>query len=175
MKLDGPTLSTERLSLRLPGADDWPVWEAFARSVRAQYIGGPYDVGTAWRAFGHVIGHWVLRGYGSFIFTLKGSEEPLGMAGPWHPANWPEPEIGWTLWSAEAEGKGFAYEAAFAARAYAFKKLKWPTAVSYIDPGNARSIALARRLGATLDTDAATPRDDETTLVYRHPSPEALT
>ena len=38
--------------------------------------------------------------------------------------------------------------------------------VSYIDPGNARSIALAERLGARPDPDA--PRADPDDLVYRH-------
>jgi RimJ/RimL family protein N-acetyltransferase len=94
------------------------------------------------------------------------------MAGPWYPADWSEPELGWTLWSAAHEGKGYAHEAAVAARAHAYSVLGWTTAVSYIDPDNARSIALAERLGATLDPDAAhhNPAD----LVYRHPAPEAL-
>jgi RimJ/RimL family protein N-acetyltransferase len=92
------------------------------------------------------------------------------MTGPWFPEGWPEQEIGWSLWSAEAEGRGFALEAAQAARGYAYGDLGWPTAVSYIRPENRRSIALAQRLGAVLDPDAATP-DDSDDLVYRHPAP----
>jgi len=38
--------------------------------------------------------------------------------------------------------------------------------VSYIDPENSRSIALAERLGAWPDEFATA--DDETDLVYRH-------
>jgi RimJ/RimL family protein N-acetyltransferase len=41
--------------------------------------------------------------------------------------------------------------------------------VSYIDRNNSRSIALAERLGAVPDPDAATP-DNSDDLVYRHPS-----
>ena len=170
-----PTLETERLTLRGPAMEDFEPWAAFAMSDRARHIGGPYTYGTAWRAFCHVAGQWALRGYGSFIFCLKGSDTPLGMSGPWHPADYPEREIGWTIWAAENEGKGYAYEAAQAGRRYAYDTLGWPTAVSYIEKGNTNSVALAERLGATLDPDAQAPHDnDPNVLVYRHPAPEAL-
>lgn len=171
---DTPVLGTERLSLRAPVAEDWPHWRAFAASDRAHFIGGPYTDRAAWRAFGHAVGHWVLRGYGSFVFTLRGDDTALGMTGPWNPVGWPEAELGWTIWSADAEGKGYAYEAAAAARDHAFRDLGWVTAVSYIDADNARSVALAERLGAAHDPDALWPdrdEDDTPVLVYRHPAP----
>jgi len=168
-----PVIRTERLTLRAPARQDWPLFNAFLASPRADYIrSAGYDEMLAWRAFGHVIGHWVLRGFGSFVFTRAGDDTALGMTGPWFPAGWPEPEIGWTVWSPEAEGKGYAFEAANAARDHAFRDLGWDTAVSYIDPENARSIALAERLGAVRDHGAAHP-GDEPCLVYRHPRPEA--
>lgn len=171
---DTPILTTERLTLRAPVAADWPHWRAFAASDRARFIRpDDFDDSKSWRAFGHVIGHWVLRGWGSFIFTRQGDDRPLGMAGPWYPEGWPEREIGWTVWAAEAVGQGFAFEAAQAARAHAFGTLGWRTAVSYIDPRNTRSIALAERLGAVRDTAAATPDPDQPCLVYRHPAPGA--
>jgi RimJ/RimL family protein N-acetyltransferase len=163
-----PVLQTERLTLRAPVAADYPAWEAFAVSDRARYIGGPYDLRQAWRGFGHTVGHWVLRGWGNFIVTLKGSDAPLGMVGPYYPRDWPEKEIGWTLWTAAAEGKGYAFEAARAALAHAFGALGWDTAVSYIDARNARSIALAERLGALRDPEAAPPGHAADVLVYRH-------
>ena len=173
-----PTLETERLILRGPRIEDVPHWCAFMASGRAEFVGGPgLEEGKAWRAFAHVAGMWMLRGYGSFVFALQDSpDQPLGLTGPWHPIDWPEREIGWTVWSAEAEGKGLAFEAAQAARRFAYDTLGWPTAVSYIDSRNARSIALARRMGCTLDSDATAPAADEgeTVLVYRHPAPETL-
>lgn len=174
---DTPTLRTERLVLRAPKGGDWPHWRDFATSQRAEYIGGPYTGGAAWRAFGHIIGHWVMRGWGSFIIATGDDDTPLGSVGPWHPEGWPEAEIGWTIWSPEAEGKGFAFEAAQAARAHAYRDLGWTTAVSYIDAPNQRSIALAERLGAVLDPGAAAPEhgpDAHEVLVYRHPAPEAV-
>ncbi len=164
-----PILETRRLVLRAPEPGDWPDFDAFLASPRADFIrSGDYALGQTWRAFGHVIGHWVLRGFGNFVFTLKGSGRALGMAGPWFPAGWPEREIGWTVWTPEAEGKGYAFEAARAARAFAFDALGWDTAVSYIDPANARSIALAERLGAARDDAARHPAGDRPCLVYRH-------
>lgn len=171
--INTPVIETERLILRAPAASDWPVWRAFAGSDRSRFIGGPIGEDKAWRAFGHIIGMWVLRGFGTLIFNDRNTGAPLGMAGPWYPEGWPEPEIGWTVWTPEAEGKGFACEAALAGRLYAYRDLGWKTAVSYIDPTNARSIALAERLGAVRDPMAACPAE-EPCLVYRHPAPETL-
>jgi len=171
-----PVITTSRLTLRAPIQSDWPHWSAFAQSDRAAYIGGPHSEKSAWRAFGHFVGHWVLRGYGSFVFTLRGDDTPIGSAGPWDPQGWPEKEIGWMVWSPTIEGKGLAYEAALATRDYAYTTLGWTTAVSYIEQQNTRSIALAERLGATLDTTADAPGVDDPTrsvLVYRHPTPNA--
>ncbi|MCP3970286.1 MAG: GNAT family N-acetyltransferase [Rhodobacteraceae bacterium] len=173
--IDTPVLQTQRLTLRAPRAADWPYWSTFAQSERAQYMGGPYTSGKAWRSFGHAIGHWVMRGYGTFVFSRLGDDTPLGVAGPWNPEDWPEKEIGWAVWHREAEGKGYAFEAASAARAWAFDVLGWATAVSYIDAPNARSIALAERLGAWHDETAEsleTEADAVEVLVYRHPAPE---
>ena len=167
-----PVLETPRLTLRVPDMRDWEGFAAFLTSDRAALVGGPVTRERAWRAFGHLVGHWVLRGYGLFAIVPRGAEAGIGMAGPWFPESWPEQEIGWSMWSAAAEGHGYAFEAAEAARAYAFTTLGWHTAVSYIDPANARSIALARRLGATPDHTAAGPGEDPC-LVFRHPKAEA--
>lgn len=163
-----PILETERMRLRAPQGGDWPFFCDFITSARSRFV-RPDDIddAKAWRAFGHLIGHWVMRGFGSFVFTLKGNDRPLGSLGPWYPEGWPEHELGWTVWSPQAEGQGYAFEATQAAREYAFETLGWNTAVSYIDPDNTRSIALAKRLGTTLDPNAKTPNDNHC-LVYRH-------
>ncbi|QYK40965.1 MAG: GNAT family N-acetyltransferase [Paracoccaceae bacterium] len=170
-----PVLNTPRLTLRAPVAADWPHFRDFALSERSHFVRAPdIDETLAWRGFAHVIGMWVLRGYGSFIFCRHGEDRALGMTGPWHPVNWPEPEIGWTVWDAAAEGQGLAFEAAEAGRTHVFRDLGWPTVVSYIDPANTRSIRLAERLGARPDPAAPHPRPDEPCLVYRHPAPQGI-
>lgn len=169
-----PVIETDRLALRAPAMSDLDPMVAFMTSERSRYV-RPKDVqmdrNLVWRALAHVAGQWMLRGYGSFIITEKGDDTAIGMTGPWHPATSPERELGWAIWATGLEGKGYAFEAASAARDFAFHTLGWDTAVSYIDPANARSIALAERLGCTPDENAKTPEGDPC-LVYRHPTPE---
>lgn len=170
-----PILTTDRLTLRLPGPQDIPAVTAFLASERSRWIGGPKDAPNAFRMLAAAAGHWMLRGFGMFAIEQKGASAACGMAGPWRPEGWPEQEIGWSLWSEEHEGKGIAFEAVTAARAWAYKSLGWRTAVSYIHPENARSLALAKRLGAWDDTEASLPFTDyPDTRIYRHPAPEAL-
>ncbi|MFQ6547270.1 GNAT family N-acetyltransferase [Aestuariibius sp. 2305UL40-4] len=170
--MTAPVLETERLILRRPDDRDTDAAIAFLTGERSRSVGGPLSLGQAWRAHAKMVGHWTLRGFGLFAVTEKETGRTLGISGPYYPADWPEKELGWHIWDAASEGKGIAYEAALAARRWAYGDLGWPTAVSYIDPSNARSIALAERLGARLDTAAERP-DDEC-VVYRHPGPEGL-
>lgn len=164
-------LETDRLMLRKPRATDWPEVCAFYMSERSAMAGGSIDEGKAWRQFAAIVGHWDLRGFGLFAVTEKPGDDIIGLVGQWYPGDWPERELGWVIFDG-SEGKSLAFEAATAARKHAYATLGWTTAVSYIDPGNTRSIALAERLGATLDPAAKLPKPD--TLVFRHPSPEVL-
>lgn len=161
-----PRIETARLVLRGPEPRDAAAFVAFQTSDRARFTGGPMDRAQAWCAFAADIGHWHLRGFGLWTVTRKGDDSSLGLVGCWYPEAWPEREIGWLLWPG-AEGQGFAREAADAALDHAFGPLGWPTAVSYIDRDNARSIRLAERLGAQRDPDAV--RLDPKDLVFRHP------
>jgi RimJ/RimL family protein N-acetyltransferase len=121
----------------------------------------------AWRFFGHQVGHWALRGYGSFALEPKAGGPAVGLILAWQPEGHPEREVGWVIFTDQAEGCGYAREGAQAVLAHVFGTLGWDTAVSYIDPGNARSIALAKRLGAHLDPDA-TPPDEDPVVIFRH-------
>lgn len=170
------TIETPRLLLRQPELGDWEAIAAFLGSDRARFIGGPYTRPNAWRGFGHMVGHWTLRGFGLFVGVEKATGAQVCSAGPWYPEGWPEHEIAWSIWTQDAEGKGFAYEAALATREWAYATLGWQTAVSYIDAANTRSAALAQRLGCAIDHDA--PKFDEDTgegeyHVWRHPAPDA--
>lgn len=169
---DTPVLTTDRLTLRAPRARDWPAWRDFYMSERSHWFrpGETPDPEAAWRSFATIIGHWVLHGWGMFVMTPKDSDCAMGCVGPWKPEGWPEAEIAWSIWSADTEGKGYVSEAARAAIAHAFTDLGWATAVSYIDPNNARSVALAERLGAQPDPGAAYP-GEAPIVVWRHPDP----
>ncbi|MGZ9808855.1 GNAT family N-acetyltransferase [Pseudoroseicyclus sp. H15] len=165
-------LDTPRLVLRRPGGQDWPAARDFFMSPRSAGVGGPVSLGAAWRALASEIGHWDMRGFGMWAVTRRGSDEAIGLIGPWYPVDWPETEVGWMIWDEAAEGQGYAHEAAQAAIAHAWAVLGWETIVSYVDPDNTRSIALAERLGARHDPSATVPRPDKPCLVFRHPRPE---
>ena len=132
-------------------------------------MGGPRSEAEAWRSLAAMAGHWALRGYGFFSICLRGETEACGLTGAHRPGHYPEVEIGWSLWSEQVEGKSIAHEATLAARDWARGRLPGTSFVSYIDPDNARSIALATRLGAQHDTNATHPFGDEPCHVYRHP------
>ncbi|MBF9043483.1 GNAT family N-acetyltransferase [Rhodobacterales bacterium HKCCE4037] len=165
-----PVLHTERLTLRGPEARDWPAFRDYFLSPRSHFTGGPYETPKqAWTLFAAEIGHWYIHGFGMWSVDLDGTA--IGLVGCWYPDGWPEREIGWLLWDGY-EGQGYALEAAQAARAQCYGPFGWDTAVSYIHRDNARSIALAERLGCVRDTAAIHPNPDA--LVYRHPAPQEV-
>lgn len=164
-----PTLTTERLILRAPAPRDAEAFVAYYGSDRSRFTGGPMQARQAWNFFGTEIGHWVINGFGMFVVTYKDDDTALGIVGHWCPLNWPETEIGWVLFDGANEGKGIAAEAARACVDHAWNVLGWDSIVSYIAPENAASIALAERLGARHDPDAAVPSPDWPCHVYRHP------
>ena len=165
-----PVIETERLVLRPHRMDDFAPYAAFFASAAASFVGGPMAATRAWHHFAADVGGWDLLGFGSWAIEEKATGAFAGQLSLNKPPHFPEREIGWFLLAA-FEGRGYAAEAALAARAYVYGTLGWPTAVSYVDPDNVRSIALARRIGCTEDPEARPlyPWD----LVFRHPAPEA--
>ncbi|MGL4235330.1 GNAT family N-acetyltransferase [Tabrizicola sp.] len=166
----GPVLETGRLCLRAPRAGDFDAYATYYAQDRSRFTGGPLDRPTAWRAFAAQLGHWQLRGYGLWTLTLKDTPDAIGHVGFWNPEGWLEREVGWSLYPGH-EGNGFAFEAAMAARTYAYTDLGWGALISVIAPGNDRSVALAVRMGATFEREWVTP-SGKPALIYRHPGLE---
>ena len=167
---EAPTLFTERLCLRPHRMSDFEPFWAFYQSDRAVHVDAPKNKTHLWYGLASETGSWALAGWGGWaVEMLEG--ELIGQVALTQPPHFPELELGWILFDG-FEGKGFACEAAKAALNYAYDVLDVATLVSYIDRRNARSIALARRLGAYEDPDAA--RYDEVDLVFRHPHPEEV-
>ncbi|RME14449.1 MAG: N-acetyltransferase [Alphaproteobacteria bacterium] len=167
-----PTLETERLILRAMRPGDIEEEAAFFATERSRWVGGPLPRERVWRAVAAMIGHWALRGFGFWALEDKAGGRYLGRVGLWQPEGWPDREIGWTLMD-HAEGKGFAFEAARAARRFAYETLGWHTAISLIEGGNARSEALATRLGARREGAFNHPTGVPLNI-WRHPGPESL-
>ena len=142
-----PVLETERLVLRAPQASDWPTFRAFRASPRTAYSGGTKSAHEAAQQFSAFFGHWVLRGFGRLIAEDRKSGQPLGHFGPTQWEDETEVELTWSLWTAEAEGKGLATEAAIAMHSWAFGPLGLATARTEVHRDNAASHAIARRLG----------------------------
>ncbi len=146
-----PTVRTDRLVLRAPQPKDFEAFAEFRAGPRMTHLGGPFDRTQAFIQFCALYGHWDMRGYGRWIAADKNTDAALGVVGLFFPEDWPERELAWSLFEG-AEGKGYATEAALAARDHAFQTLGWDRLVSYIAVENARSIALAERLGAVQES-----------------------
>ncbi len=164
-----PTLETEHLVLRGLCQDDFEAFAEFYGSEASGFVGGPIDHPLAWRKLAGYAGGWVLRGFGQFAVEEKASGKFAGLVGPWFPEGWPEPEIAWTVFP-EFQSRGIALEAARRALQFAYEFLGWKTAVSCMDPANKPSIALAKRMGATLEGETEI-KPYGRALLYRHMVP----
>ncbi|WP_245615411.1 GNAT family N-acetyltransferase [Muricoccus aerilatus] len=160
-----PTLMTHRLILRAPTEADFPAYAAFLSSARTRGMGGPYGTRAAWGLFCHEVAGWTLHGHGALMVDLRATGECVGQVGISHGPLYPEKELGWLIYDGH-EGRGYAAEAATVLRDWAHEALGLDSLVSYVDPKNARSIALAERIGATVDPQAL--GQDPGDLVYRH-------
>ncbi len=167
-----PTLETERLVLRAPRESDFEAEVAFFATDASRFVGGPKKPHETWRLMATLIGHWALRGYGFWGLEDKATSTYLGRVGLWFPHGWYAREIGWTLMPT-ATGRGYATEAAVAARSYAYETLGWDTAISQIDPANEASKAVASRLGARFEKTYNDPEYGDIE-VWRHLSPTDL-
>ncbi|WP_180887774.1 GNAT family N-acetyltransferase [Ruegeria sp. THAF57] len=166
-----PTITTARLTLRHHRLEDFKPMAALFASEWAKYMGGPISDDELWRWLGAEVTSWQWLGYGSWAVDLTETGELIGQVGVNKPPRFPEVELGWCIFPG-FEGQGLAFEAACAARDWAFENTALSTLVSYIDNDNARSIALAKRLGAIKDKSSARP--DPADVVYRHPHPDEL-
>ncbi len=167
-----PTLETERLILRAPRIEDFEAYAEFNASPRSAGVGGPYNRQAAWSRLSSLIGQWHLRGYGRWMLEEKASGKPIGVVGIYHPDDWPEAEIGWTVFEA-GEGKGYAHQAAVATRSYAYDVLGWTRIISLTMDGNSRSEALAKRIGAQHEGIFDHPEFGPMNI-WRHLSPDDL-
>lgn len=136
---------------------------AFYQSDRAQMMDVPKSKTHLWYGFASEVGSWDLVGMGGWAIEV--ANDLAGQVAVTQPPHFAEPEIGWMVFEG-FEGKGYAFEAAELALAYARTEMKPSSLVSYINPQNHRSVALAKRLGDVLDDTAA--RHDAEDVVYRY-------
>jgi RimJ/RimL family protein N-acetyltransferase len=161
-------LETERLLLRQwrdEDIDDYA--EICADPVVMRYIGGrTFSRAEAWRHMAYLVGHWQLRSYGFWAVEERASGRVVGRLGFSYPDGWPGFEIGWTL-GRSSWGRGYATEGARAALDHLFAATARPHVVSLIHPENRASIAVAERLGESLEGETQVAVSDVVdVLVY---------
>ncbi len=164
-----PPLTTDRLTLRAPHEADFPAMLAFNDSPRASFVGGSSPRQQVWRNLLANIGHWALRGHGFYSVETKAGDF-IGRVGVIYHDGWDEPELGWHLFDGH-EGHGYCVEAARATKADYHARITSAPVISYIDPANPKSEAVAQRLGAAPERE--TVFFDKTVNVWRHTAPEA--
>jgi RimJ/RimL family protein N-acetyltransferase len=160
-----PQLLTARLRLRAWRDDDASALGAInADPLVGRYLDSPLDDDSGAAFLNRLREHWARHGWGHFALEERApaDAEPrlLGFAGVAYPTFMAElahrPEIGWRLDSA-VWGRGFATEAARAARAHAFEQLGLDELIAIIHPDNARSLRVAEKLGMTIERQAPHP------------------
>lgn len=142
-----PALVTDALTLRAPVVSDFDAYASILCSERGAFIYPDCTRADAWADFVQLSSCWLLHGHGGWTIEDNESGAVLGFVLLGLEPGDQEIELGFMLLE-ENEGMGLAYEAAQMARHFAFETLKQPQLVSYIHKDNARSIALAERLGA---------------------------
>ena len=158
-------LRTDRLILRSWSLQDFEILSDFLTDEElCKYRGGAVNRIEASNFMSTAVGEWELRGYGGYAIEEVLSGKVIGMTGLWHPYDFIEPELYWSIFRG-FHGKGYATEAASAVRDWAIQ-IKGISIMSFISPDNRPSIRLAERLGATKGKEATL--NGNAKIVYRH-------
>jgi RimJ/RimL family protein N-acetyltransferase len=157
-KMQGPIIETERLILRPWRATDIaPNTAMLSDPGTARFITADHKPVTeelnGWRNAAIMAGHWALHGFGMFVVEDRASYRYVGRVGPWCPPTWPGFEVGWGI-AKEFRGKGYAVEAARASIDWVFSNFEIDEVIHCIEPENAASQAVARKLGAKIEGEA---------------------
>lgn len=140
-----PVLTTDRLILRTPKAEDLDAYARFFADAEASHFyGGPLRRDQAYGVLCRDIGHWVLKDFGKFAVTRNGVT--LGGCGIVHPEGWPGHELTWWLLP-EARGTGIAQEASRAVLAWARDRLGRKVVETHFRDENTAARRLTEALG----------------------------
>jgi RimJ/RimL family protein N-acetyltransferase len=165
-----------RVEPRLPDAETERLW--LRRWSAAQHSQALADVNSDPRVMRYLGGvglsaeesaeaaqrydaHWETYGFGLWAAMEKSSGHVLGCIGLSHPL-WnselsEEVEVGWRL-RRSAWGRGLATEGGAAALRAGFESLGLEEIIAIVDPQNAASMAVTRKLGMTLRESRSHPQ-----------------
>lgn len=150
-------LDTPRLRLRQPVESDLAVFAEIHNEpeVARFIIGGVRPDGgleLAWRNMAMGLGHWVLRGFGSWLVEERATGAVIGRVGFWQSPTWPGIELGWVIRRSRTN-LGFATEAAMRALEWARTDTRIERVISLVHPDNVASIRIATKIGEQLEGD----------------------
>jgi RimJ/RimL family protein N-acetyltransferase len=148
-----PEIQTERLVMRGFGDDDLDDWAAIVADPEVtRWVGdeNPLSREAAWRNMAYFMGHWLLRGFGSWALEERETGKVVGRTGLYRPEAWPGLEVGWLV-GREHWGRGFAPEAGRASMEWAREELGADHIISLIEDANERSARVAEKLGMTVE------------------------
>lgn len=164
--MDIVELHTERLILRAPVADDFPVYrDFFADPEASAFYGGPLEAGQAWRVLATDLGHWALRGFGRWSVIERTTGLMIGGCGLWWPDAWPRSELTWWI-IPSARRRGYALEASRRVITYALDGLGWPHVETHMNDENEAARRLAEKLGGVVIAREVFP-DGLTRSIYQ--------
>jgi len=144
-----PTLRTERLELRGPRSEDFPVYrDFFADAEASHFYGGPMDADRAWRVLATDLGHWALRGYGRWSVIERATGLMIGGCGLWWPEGYPRSELTWWI-APSARRHGYALEASRVVVEFGYKTLGWALVETHMNDENVAARKLVEKLGGT--------------------------
>ena len=159
-------LRSSRLLLRAFSADDLPPLHAMALDPEVtRHLGGggpPSTLEGVWQHVVAALGQWGLRGYG--MLAVEDAEGFVGRAGFHHPLGEPAPQLSYILcrqlsyilcrrgWE-----RGYATEAAAAARDWMLASHRPGRLVSHVAPANAASARVTAKLGTVRDGTTGRP------------------
>jgi RimJ/RimL family protein N-acetyltransferase len=168
-----PTIETDRLRLREWRISDFDGYLALKTNAELQryYLGGAKSKQQVWDDFCSISGQWMLRGIGIFLIADKETDKARGFTGLWYPLDIEMPELCWSLFPGNM-GKGYATEAAIAARQWVYENHQYNQLVSYIHPDNIASCAVAERLDAKLKGRIKLYGEER--LLFLHPGPSSI-
>lgn len=167
-----PTVTTERLRLRAFRADDLDAYasmQANPEVMRYLTMGRTSTPAEVWRTMLMSTGSWALRGYGMWACEKIDGAVLIGSVGVFHPLDWPEPEIAYSL-DRPFWGQGYATEAAGAARHWLFEHFPLDRVASFIHPDNVASQRVVTRLGAVRERTVELRGNTCECWVHRRPA-----
>ena len=172
-------LETERLLLRMPEPTDLDaLHRVYGDPEVMRFVGDgrPFSRRRTAAEIERFREGWERDGLSTFVLELRDGGSVVGDVGfaAWDPETWrygvaAEPgrrfeiELGWTL-ARDASGRGYATEAATAARDWALRELRPPRLISMILPENERSQRVARRIGEHFEREVVTASGTVTQL-----------